>query len=57
MHFKLVYSDKRLWHARLINANGAILFWTRESVTKQTIIDICDEVRRGMKIDTPIYDA
>ncbi|HUN79122.1 MAG TPA: hypothetical protein VMU32_09395 [Solirubrobacteraceae bacterium] len=57
MYFKLIYSEKRLYHARLYNAAGEILFWTKESATKQPIIDICDQVRRQMNAAVPIYDV
>lgn len=57
MYFKLIYTDKKLYHARLCNSAGAILFWTTEHATKQPVIDVCDEVRRNMKADTPIYDV
>jgi len=57
MYFKLIYSEKKLYHARLYNAAGQILFWTTEHATKQPVINVCDEVRRSMKSDTPIYDA
>jgi uncharacterized protein YegP (UPF0339 family) len=57
MYFKLIYSDKKLYHARLYNAAGQILFWTTEHTTKQPVINVCDEVRSNMKADTPIYDV
>ena len=57
MYFKIIYSDKRLYHARLYNSAGTLLFWTKESETKQPIVNICDEVRRNMNSAAPIYDA
>ncbi len=56
MYFQLVYTEKRLWHARLCDSNDAILFWTKESASKQTVVNLCDAVRRGMRTDTPIYN-
>jgi hypothetical protein len=57
MYFKLIYTDKRLYHARLYNAAGRILFWTTEHATKQPVIDVCDEVRQQMNTEVPIYDV
>jgi hypothetical protein len=57
MYFKLIYTDKRLYHARLYNAAGDILFWTTEHATKQPVIDKCEEVRQNMTVATPIYDV
>lgn len=57
MYFKLIYTDKRLYHARLYNSQGTILFWTKEFAQKQPVINVCDEVRRAMNASTPIYDV
>ena len=57
MYFQLVFSDKRLYHARLYNSTGAIVFWTKEFTTKQPVIDLCDEVRRNLTPAVPIYDV
>ena len=57
MYFRIIYSDKRLYHARLFDSEGQLLFWTKESPTKQTIVDICKTVRREMTTATPIYDG
>lgn len=57
MYFKLIYTDKRLYHARLCSSSGAILFWTKEFHTKQAAINVCEEVRKNMSTATPIYDV
>jgi uncharacterized protein YegP (UPF0339 family) len=57
MYFQIIYSDKKLYHARLYNSGGTILFWTKEFTTKQPAIDVCAEVRRNMSTATPIYDV
>jgi hypothetical protein len=57
MYFKLIYTDKKLYHARLYNAAGELLFWTTEHATKQPVINVCDEVRRNMNAAAPIYDV
>jgi hypothetical protein len=55
MQFQLVYTNAG-WNARLFNARGELVFWTREYDYKQEVIDICDEVRMGVP-HAPIRDA
>jgi hypothetical protein len=55
MQFQLVYTNAG-WNARLFNARGELVFWTREYDYKQEVIDICDEVRMGVA-HAPIRDA
>ncbi len=57
MYFKLIYTDKHLYHARLYNAAGDLLFWTTEHVTRGPVVAACEQVRSKMKADTPIYDV
>lgn len=56
MYFKLILSDRGLYHARLYNANRELLFWTKEHQTKEPVVRVCDEVRRSMNAAAPIYD-
>jgi hypothetical protein len=57
MCFRIIYTEKRLYHGRLYNAAGHLLFWTTEHATKQPVIAACEDVRRNMRTDTPIYDG
>jgi len=57
VYFKLIFSDKGLYHARLYNARRELLFWTKEHTTKQPVVNVCDEVRRNMNVSAPIYDV
>jgi uncharacterized protein YegP (UPF0339 family) len=54
MHFQLVDTHAG-FHARLFDAKGELIFWTREYDYKQEAIDICAEVKMGVA-DAPIYD-
>ena len=54
MQFQLVYTHAG-YNARLFNARGELIFWTREYDHKQEVIDICDEVRMGVG-NAPIRD-
>jgi hypothetical protein len=55
MKFDLVYTNGG-YHARLINARGELIFWTRACDYKQEVIDLCAEVKMGVA-DAPIQDA
>ena len=55
MQFQLVYTNGG-FHARLFNARGELIFWTREYDYKQEVIDICSEVKMGIT-NAPIQDA
>ena len=47
MQFQVIYTASG-YHARLYNARGELLFWTREYDYKQEVIDICAEVKMGV---------
>ena len=54
MQFQLVYTNAG-YNARLFNAKGELIFWTREYDYKQEVIDICTEVKMGVA-SAPIRD-
>jgi uncharacterized protein YegP (UPF0339 family) len=55
MQFQLVYTNAG-YHARLFNARGELIFWTREYDYKQEVIDVCAEVKMGVS-HAPIGDV
>lgn len=59
MYFQLMYhTEKRVYHARLYNADGQLLMWTHSYANKQTVIDQCWEIKRaGIGEATPVYDT
>lgn len=54
MQFQLVYTNAG-YHARLFNARGELIFWTREYEYKQEVIDLCAEVKMSVP-DAPIAE-
>jgi len=55
MKFHLVCTNGG-FHARLLNARGELIFWTRSYDYKQEVLDLCAEVKMGVG-DAPIQDA
>jgi len=55
MQFQLVYTNSG-YHARLFNARGELIFWTREYDYKQEVIDVCAEVKMSVA-NAPIGDV
>jgi uncharacterized protein YegP (UPF0339 family) len=54
MKFHLVYTNGG-FHARLLNARGELIFWTRAYDYKQEVLDLCAEVKMGVG-EAPIQD-
>lgn len=59
MYFQLMYHRVNdLYHARLYSADGRDLMWTHSYRDPQTVINVCNEIKRGgIGITTPIREA